>query len=420
MPDVHHVFSPSSAYRHLECVGYLIGPEITQEPGDAANEGTVCHKLLEMSQMGMEPDWFTGQELIQEVSYKDGSSILVDAEMINAVRFFNQIADELRAELGIQKENTWPERHLVHPAFPDEVFGGTSDFTGIDLDNGVMLVMDLKYGANPVKASSPQLFEYAFLAMSALSPEDQVKIKRFVFVIVQPRISYGDTWDRYEPEIEEVQQVWDKLNEQINKYLLHRHLPQAPPELLSTGKHCTYCPRQLHCPAITRDMGDMIALANIPINTADEGIVKMLIYWSEKADAVKSFLKKVEASLHELASRGVQIPGKKLVASFGNRTWKPELMERGDTYILRRLNRVLEVPAVECKKVEVVGPAKIEEYLRKSGRWKGNRKLQEDFNSFVHRPVKGAKLVDLDEPGEPVTPQIANELAQAYLEMTGE
>lgn len=416
MPDVHHIFAPSSAERHLACPGYLIGPEITDEPNDAAIEGTVCHKLLEMSQFGLDPDMFTGQS-IMDVLYNNGSQVLVSLDMVMAVRLFNETAKDLMLELGIQPENTWPERHLVHPDFPDELFGGTSDFTGLNLDAGVLLVMDLKYGTNPVKASSAQLFEYAFLALSALNPEDAAKVSRLVFVIVQPRISYGETVSRYEPSEKEIHEVWGKLNKAVNAFILHRHLPQAPPELLNTGSHCKYCPRQLHCPAITRDMGDMVALANIPIDTSDEGIIKMLIFWSEKAEAVKSFLKRVDGALHELASRGVSIPGKKLVAAFGNRVWKPDLTEKGTTYMLRRLTRTLGIPANDCKEISVLGPAKIEDVLRTSGKWKGNKDLQEAFHNLVHRPVKGAKLVDISEPGEQVTPTLANELKQAFLEM---
>ncbi len=416
MPDVHHIFSPSSAHRHLECPGYLIGPEITDEPNDAAIEGTVCHKLLELSQFGLDPDLFTGQS-IMDVMYNNRSLVPVNLDMVQAVRLFNETAKDLMLELGIKPENTWPERHLVHPDFPDELFGGTSDFSGFNVEAGVLLIMDLKYGTNPVEASSPQLFEYAFLAISTLSPEDQAKITRLVFVIVQPRIAYGETVSRHEPSQDEIMEVWGKLNKAVNAFLLHRHLPQAPPELLNTGSHCKYCPRQLHCPAITRDMGDMVALANIPIDTSDEGIVKMLIFWSEKAEAVKSFLKRVDGALHELASRGVSIPGKKLVAAFGNRTWKPDLEEKGTTYMLRRLVRVLGLKAEQCKEIKVLGPAKIEELLRSSGKWKGNKDLQEAFHNLVHRPVKGAKLVDNSEPGEQVTPSLANELKQAFLEM---
>lgn len=426
MPDVHHVFSPSSADRHMECVGYLIGPEITREAGDAAKEGTLCHKLLEYSQMGMEPDWFAGQCLLEgpEAFRDNGQPLLVDAEMIAAVRMFNQIASELLEELGIDRANTWPERHLAHPAIPEELFGGTSDFSGLSVENGVLLIMDLKYGRNPVKARSYQLFEYAMLALSTLTPEQQQQIRRLVFVVVQPRVNFGEQWDRYEPSIEEMNEAWTRLNKQIDLYLAHRHMPHSPPELLSTGKHCSYCPRQMHCPAITRDMTEIVVLANIPLNTEDDGLVHTLLYWSEKAEAIKGFLRRIDLALHELASRGVTVPGKKLVPAFGNRTWKPELMAEGDSHILRRLIRkfgkVANIKAVDCREVKVLSPTKIEALLKEKGVWRGNKKLQESFHDLVHKPVKGAKLVDMSDPGEQVTPQLAQELKQAFLEMDSE
>jgi hypothetical protein len=416
VPDVHHIFSPSSAYRHLECQGYLIGPEITDEPNDAAREGTVCHKLLEFAQYGLDPDHFTGQVLLPQEVYNNNTQILVNADMVSAVRLFMQTAKDMMAELEIDPQHSWPERHLVHPDFPDEVFGGTSDFTAINVDKGVLLVMDLKYGVNPVKASSPQLFEYAFLAISALPKEDQVKITELVFVIVQPRVSYGDPVSVYKPTIDEAHAVWAKLNDAINKYLLHRELPQSPPELLVTGSHCKYCPRQLTCPAITRDMNEMVALANIPLDISSDAIVQSLIFWSEKADAIKGFLKRVEGALHELASRGVNIPGKKLVASFGNRVWDPEMTNQGVEYTMRRITRTLGIPAKDQKIVDVKSPAQIEKHLREANLWKGDKELQKKFHELTHRPIRGAKLVNLDDPGEPVTPQLAEDLKTAYLE----
>lgn len=413
MPDVHHVFSPSSAHRHLECVGYLIGPEIEDKSGDAALEGTVCHKLLEYAQYGMDAEQFVGN-VAQLGTYSTGEATLYTKEMAAAVMFFVQTAKDLMLELGIPVLDFFPERHLVHPDIQEELFGGTSDFTAIGEDT--LLIIDLKYGTSPVKASSPQLTEYLILALAAMPEEQRAKMKRFVQVIIQPRIAYGEPVDRYEPTVDEIQAVWEKLWNASQMYLVHRHLPESPPELLKTGKHCQYCPRALHCSAITADMSDAAAQAIAPIDTSGPGLLDKLIYWSDKEEAIKSFLKQVNRALVSLAESGHVIPGRKLIASFGNREWAPDMVEKGEQHVLRRLKRALSVPADKARKISVRSPAQIEEYLKAEGLWTGNKDLQSKFQSLVHRPIRGMKLVDADAKGDAITAEMAKSFGQALIE----
>lgn len=413
MPDVHHIFAPSSAHRHLECVGYLIGPEMKDSGGDAAMEGTVCHKLLEYSQYGLDPASFLGQTITEQY-YSTGEPARVDEGMLSAVRFFNQIASELMAELGIDPVNSAPERHLVHPDIPEELSGGTSDFSAWSDDT--LLVIDLKYGREPVPATSPQLTEYLLLALAHVPAEKRVHIKRFVQVIVQPRISHGEPVDRYEPSVQDVMAVWEKLWRATQLYLAHRHLPESPPELLVVGSHCRRCPRALHCSAITKEMSDAALLSVVPIDTQDEGFINKLVYWSEKEEAIKSFLKAVQQMLASLAEQGYEIPGRKLVASFGHRDWSPSMKEQGDTYILRRLARKLGVKAEEARQISVKSPSQIEKLLREKGEWTKNKEVQSAFQEMVHRPVRGMKLVELSAKGEVITSAMASEFSKALEE----
>lgn len=413
MPDVHHVFSPSSAHRHLECVGYLIGPELQDRENDASIEGSVCHKLLEYSMYGIDVSVMLGQDLTHSI-YSNGEPALVTAEMISAVKYFTEVARELMLELGIPETEYIPERHLVHPDVPEELFGGTSDFTAIGED--VMLIIDLKYGTKPVEGDSPQLTEYLLLAMAHLPPEKRAKIKRFVQVIVQPRVAFGELVRRHEPALDEINVVWEKLWAAVQMYLAHRHLPESPPELLIVGKHCRYCPRQMHCPAITREMSDAATLALAPVDTTSEGFIDKLIYWSDRKEAITSFFTAVERALVTLAEQGHIIPGRKLVGSFGNREWIPEMKDEGDTYILRRLKRVLDIPAEKARNVTVKSPAQIEALLKEEGRWKSDKELQSKFHGMVNRPLRGVRLVEESAPGDVVTPALAATFQNALKE----
>jgi hypothetical protein len=303
---------------------------------------------------------------------------------------------------------------LVHPDIPEDLMGGTSDFTAVGEET--LLIVDLKYGTNPVDGDSPQLTEYLLLAMAHLPPEKRAKIKRFVQVIIQPRVSYGELVRRHEPTLEEINAVWEKLWAAVQMYLAHRHLPESPPELLNVGKHCRYCPRQMNCSALSREMSDAATLALMPIDTTSAGFIDKLIYWSDKREAITSFFTAVDKALATLAEQGHVIPGRKLVASFGNREWIPEMKDEGDTYILRRLKRVLDVPAEKARNVTVKSPAQIEALLKEEGRWKSDKELQSKFHGMVQRQVRGVRLVAESAPGDVVTPALATSFQNALKE----
>lgn len=414
----------------------MIGPRASREVGDAAKEGTACHKLLELAQLGMEPEMFLGQAVTED-KRKDGSPFLVDQAMVGAVRYFMDTVGGIMLELGIPPENYRPEQHLVHPLsavgpnIEDHLFGGTTDF--VAWGNGTLLVADLKYGAEPVEPSSPQLTEYAILALANM-PDVAPTITRIEQVIIQPRISFGDTVGRYNLPFEELRSTWERLWAMIELFKAHRHMEASPLELYQSGDHCHRCERIQNCPKVTMDLNDAVkavpainALENDPANSLD-----IISYWLERAEPIRAFLKAVDEAAWKLAKSGYKIPGKKLVYSFGNRTWKFDKTIRGrkckdgtqlptrvaetkeelDEKVYELLRRKLNFKRSEVQNTTVKSPAQVEALLKEQKRL--DAKTREIMMALTTRQVKGVRLVDQADRGEEVNIGTVDEFAAAF------
>lgn len=395
MPDFHHVFSPSSAERHLRCVGSLLGEGESREAGDSAKEGTAAHKLLELSHYGLDPLDMIGFAITPDLN-RVGQPFLVTHEMVQAVKLFRHVAEDLMREFRIKYEDCRFEQRIVHPSIPDELFGGTADF--VAWTDHVIVVIDFKYGTRPVDAKSEQLTEYLLLALP--QHPDPSQVRQFVQVIVQPRASFGELIKRYEPDAVELAETFYKLQEQVKLYQQCKDLPAPPIEVLHTGKHCQYCPKLLQCPAQMQDLNDAVKQAEVPFDISDRSEVEGLLYWMERADTIRHFLNAVEKRALQLALDGKKVPGKKLVARLGNRDWVPEWKARKPTERLREITRMLGIPAAEAKVVDTISPTQAEKWLKENGAWTTDRKVRERFDKVVYRKPSGFKLVD-DSSREP-------------------
>lgn len=405
MPETHHVFSPSSAERHLRCVGSVLGEASSTEAGDAAKEGTAAHKLLELNHYGLDPMSMIGISVTPDLD-RLGQSILVTHEMVQAVKLFRHVAEDLMREFEIRYENCRYEQKIVHPTIPDDLFGGTADF--VAWTDTAIVVIDLKYGMRPVDARSEQLTEYLLLALS--QHPSRSTVNRFVQVIVQPRASFGELIKRYEPDAVEIAELFYKLQEQVKLYRECKDLAAPPMEVLHTGKHCQWCTKLLRCPAQMRDLNDAVRQAEVPFDLSDSSELEGVLYWLERTDAIRHFLNANEKRALQLALDGKKVPGRKLVARMGNRDWIPDWKERTPTERLREITRTLGIPAAEAKIVNTISPAQAEKWLKENGAWTSDKRLRERFEKAVYRKPAGFKLVDENSR----EPEINREMALEY------
>lgn len=364
--------------------------------------------------MGMPIEQFLGKPVTEDLN-EAGERFLVTEEMIGTVKFFQDTVQGIMIELGIPMDQWRPEQHLedshapIDPETGWSLFGGTTDF--IAWGNGCLLIADLKYGAQPVSAESPQLDEYAILALLTLPPEIVQSTQRVVKVIIQPRISFGETVGKSETTPAALQTMYHELWARMQMYVQYQNEPDFPPEMHVPGDHCQYCPKTAKCPALAKLAGEAdAALRANAVDMISADNLDFLTYWSDRAEAIGAFLKEVNTQLWKLAQNGTKIPGKKLVYSFGNRQWNvPPAKVRegqksqpltGDARAIAVLSKKLGIPANDLKTVKCLSPNKVEEILRAKKEWKEKK---ETFDTFVSREIRGLRLVDESAKGEEVS-----------------
>lgn len=396
----HHLLSPSSLPRSLKCAGSLFGPPTPYEESPASREGTSCHDLLEICiQDSINPIDMIGM-VVKDAEYP------VTVDMASAVELFIETMYALCDEHGISRHRVRSEVHLSHPQIPNDMFGGTTDVQ-IPGDD-VLITMDLKYGFRQVFADSEQLTAYSLLSMATLGRPFQ----KVVQVIVQPRAETKVS--RHEPGAEELNRVWEQIYTLANYVIANQEmLPIGPPEgSLLAGPHCKYCKRREGCPARAEMMGSLVELSTFE-NPNDMGTflsisptsipTEQLLFWQERADAINEFMKDVKLKLLQRAEAGEDIPGRKLIATYGNRAWKD-----ADDVMKKRLPRAkLGLAAKQITEQKLLGPAKIEKILKAAGNFK---EVKEIFDELVVSHPTGVKLVDVRQKGEAIRPETAVEL----------
>ena len=114
-------------------------------------------------------------------------------------------------------------------------------------------------------------------------------------------------------------------------------------------------------------------------------------------------MKDVKLKLLQRAEAGEDIPGRKLIATYGNRAWKD-----ADDVMKKRLPRAkLGLTAKQITEQKLLVPAKIEKILKAAGNFK---EVKEIFDELVVSHPTGVKLVDVRQKGEAIRPETAVEL----------
>lgn len=410
----HHIIGPSSADRWCPCPGSLFGPPLPDDGNDAANEGTVCHTLLQLClEMRVVPATFLGIAVNPDFPH-----IIVTHEMVEGIELFLRTACEVCDELGLPYTAIKSEVYMVHDAIPNELFGGTTDCRIVG--KGVLVTMDLKFGRKPVYADSKQLTCYSLLALRA---EGQLAaFDRVIQIVIQPRAN--PPISRHEPGSEEITAVWNDVCRTAKLLLENPIEGPAPAGSINAGPHCKYCKRRVGCPAM-QETAQLVALhgtfshpsekhTHIPID-ASELSLDQLVWIEDRADAITKFLKDVKKALALRASKGEKIPGRKLTYSWGNRQWVTEdgdfvQTEAEEEMLRKKLARELHVDRHTLIRAEMKSPKQVEDMLKEQGTLKQGQPV---IDRYTRSPVRGLRLVDERKRGEEVRPATLDAVLQS-------
>lgn len=371
----HSPYAPSASHRWTRCPG-SINLE-AQHPGSAssiyAQEGSAAHLLGEMRLKRV----LTAQALTQTKGKRikdiapqldpkkhDYLDVVVNDEMIWCVQEYVLYVESLLPKGASVLENCAVETRVTTDIH--QSIAGTVDATVVDWPM-TLHVIDLKYGAgNQVEAEdNSQLAIYGLGAIEKFS-SDYETIKLHIF---QPR-GDGDTFRVWEMPLKEFREKWrDKVAKAYER-------TKTEPTTYTPGTHCRWCKGAVDCPQSKSALKEITKKgAALPSNVADLSRILNL------ETAVLEYLNQCKARAFEILSRGINVPGFKLVKTFGREKWIDEdgltenMIQHGVYGNKRRLLTTTKFKT----------PKQIRKILGED--------YPEELDKFTTTPFNGAKLV---------------------------
>lgn len=323
---LHSELGASVASRWMACPGSVrMARGMPNFETDHSRAGTAAHAVAEVCvRKSADPGLF--EDTTQE-------GVLVDADMVAAVRVFVDYCTPLKNERGA---TWWVEKQFsLAPLNPPAPMFGTADFAVYKPALRELEIVDYKNGSGVVVEvkGNKQLRYYALGAVLAIGPGYDIETVKMT--IVQPRAAHPDGVVRSESI------SYTDLLAFSGDLLEAARATLAPDAPLSPGSHCRFCPASAVCPAQREQAQQLaqVAFADLPASAppAPEAmtpevlgeILSQLHILEDWAAAVRQHAQR------ELES-GRVIPGFKLVEGRkGNRKWDDEtatarwLEERG-------------------------------------------------------------------------------------------
>ena len=299
----HALLSASSSHRWLQCPPSALAAEAyPAQDTEFTREGTLAHEVAE-SVAKCEPGvrWVASEE------------DAITQEMIDCAESYRDyIQEQIR---GDHKLILLEQKVDFSEWVPDGF--GTADC--IIIQGDVMDVIDYKYGKGVAVSAedNPQmklyglgaLYEYGFLA-------DVQKVRLHIF---QPRINNVSV---YELSADELLKWGDAVVKPVAK------LAAKGQGEYKAGDHCKFCPHAGRCRELTATCTETIKAHNItaelPVLAPFE-VAQIL----EQEPLINLWLKRVRDQALKSMLDGETVPGYKVVAGRGSRTWADDLEVAG-------------------------------------------------------------------------------------------
>ena len=310
MAGVHSILSPSSAHRWLVCTpSARFEEQIPEEESVYAAEGTLAHDLAALilsarsgifrgsqSQFNIHLNAIKAKvkehyEKLGEDSEEPFNEMYTHAE--------NYAAFVLDKGGRILIEHTYDLTKFIPCGF------GTADATNVHPKT--IHVTDFKYGSGVrvTATANKQMMAYALGALSECPDAEEA-----VLSIYQPRAGGSSTWTISVPEL---------LKWAEEEVAPKGNLAIAGGGDFVAGDHCRFCKARTRCKAFY----DMFASMR-NISDSREMTDKQRAEVLTNGGAVKSWIEAVSADTLKTLEGGGLVPGFKLVAGDGKRSYKSE------------------------------------------------------------------------------------------------
>jgi hypothetical protein len=302
---------PSAASRWIACpASALLSKDIPPTPsGDAAQAGTAIHALAEYcyqfddNPMEFEGDTMEGVKLAKwhcEMAY----------DHLQAIRDLEEFS---KNNVRIEEKVSYLENDQV-------TLRGTADVIALARHENVIVILDLKTGAQYVDEDSDQLKIYA---LGALKKFD-IDAKTIELQINQPRTGGVRA---HAMSIDELR-AWERNT--LIPAIMAATNPQTQPK--PSEKACQYCPAKLTCPAqaaafelvaaqepgiVTMKKEDIPAVMR---RLSDDQVSDLL----DRAPIVEAFVEALRKHAKERMEQGGVLPGWQLAPKRAARKWVNE------------------------------------------------------------------------------------------------
>ena len=293
----HALLSASSAHRWLECPPSAVANEAYSNQDTVfTQEGTLAHEVAEfMARNG----YYSRKDATDEVT----------VEMVNCAK---EYADYIEEQKKTNDAIVLLEQRVdFSPWVPDGF--GTCDC--IVIQNDTLTIIDYKYGQGVAVSAvdNPQMKLYALGAMNDYGIA--LDVKKVELHIFQPRLNNIST-DHL---------TVDELMEWAEKIVK----PTAQVAITGTGEykpgeHCRFCQHGGKCRALTQLCLDYV-------ETHGLRVALPVLAPHEVADVLRMepmitlWLKKVKEQAMSTLMDGGEVPGYKVVAGRGSRSWADDL-----------------------------------------------------------------------------------------------
>jgi hypothetical protein len=372
--SAHARLAASSAHRWLVCAGSI------GESGKAsqyAADGTYAHAIAAKC---LDDQSLSPSDFLLKKDKVDGFDVICDLEMIEAIRVYLDAVDE---DMG---DAHWIEMPLHKIAAKvDKDTGGTADCVRYRASTRSLRVFDFKFGSGTyVEATdNKQMKLYALLALLELSTQgllvDEVEV-----TIVQPRFEGAAPVRSEKFKALELLDFAADVQEAAEK----TRLPNPP---VVAGEHCKFCPKARTCPELEKRQTALLTV-QFPIIAGVEYDLPALATALGSIALVKERIKAIEEFAYAEATRGIEIPGYKLVDKIARRQWISE----GDVIEWAQKNAI---DPYEPR--SILSPAKIEEKLKEAAPRGKKKEAGKVLEPFVTKVSSGTALVPIADNRPP-------------------